>query len=132
MFLVLFVVSILLNVSSGAQFPAEVKKIWNDVTGEYHQECLHISNTKPEYITLMVEHGYVVDDLSFGCYLRCLYEKTGALKSNGHFDLVTIVNKAAYMSEELAVRCVEEAANEDDYCRKSLIAGNCTVMAIVK
>ncbi|KAF5271066.1 hypothetical protein FQR65_LT00485 [Abscondita terminalis] len=132
MFLILFVTSILLNTSSSAKFPLEIKKVWNSLTIKYQDECLYLSKTNPDYPRLMVENGYVPNDLSFGCYLRCIYEKTGALKPDGQFDITIILRKVSYMSENLSVRCIREAENEDDFCKKSLIAGNCTVMAIIE
>ncbi|KAF5271064.1 hypothetical protein FQR65_LT00483 [Abscondita terminalis] len=130
MFLILFLISFLLNSSASNKLPRDVIMIWKNVTNAYHKECLSISNANPNLINLMLERANVPDDVSLGCYLRCVYEKMGVLEYDGKFNLATIMNKCPYMTEEITVRCTTASKNVQDLCQKSLVTCNCTVIAL--
>ncbi|KAF5271057.1 hypothetical protein FQR65_LT00476 [Abscondita terminalis] len=130
MFFVLCMVAVFVINGTCRQLPTDVKTIWNGFTDPFKNECLNQSQANPEHVTLMIENAYVTDSRSFGCYLKCIFEKTGILKADGEFDFKAILEQGTYMSSDIAQNCVDNAKNETDLCLMSLIGGNCTINAL--
>ncbi|KAF5271060.1 hypothetical protein FQR65_LT00479 [Abscondita terminalis] len=106
-----------------------VQNIWKNLTDPYQSECIENSTINLIYSDIMLENAYVSNSLSFGCYLKCIYEKIGVLKPDGEFDFYGILNKMSYMTEEVTRRCIDEGKDETDVCLKSLIVCSCAVNA---
>ncbi|KAF5271061.1 hypothetical protein FQR65_LT00480 [Abscondita terminalis] len=130
MFLVLCLVTLFVIHGACTQFPSDVKNTWKSLTDPYKIECLGDSTINLLRFELMAEHAYVTNVRPFGCYLKCIYQKIGVLKTDGEFDFDAILSKASYMSESLTQKCIDEAKDENDGCLKSLIGAKCVVNAL--
>ncbi|KAF5271058.1 hypothetical protein FQR65_LT00477 [Abscondita terminalis] len=107
----------------------DVKNIWKNLTDPYQNVCLGHSPINSVHSEVMIKNAYVGNSKSFGCYLKCVFEKIDVLKPDGEFDVHAILDKLPYMTENITQKCIDEGKGETDGCLKSLIVGNCAVKA---
>ncbi|KAF5271063.1 hypothetical protein FQR65_LT00482 [Abscondita terminalis] len=131
MFFVLVVVTFFaVSGTCTRQVPPNVRNVFNNLTDPYKAECLGTAVINLVYYELMIDHGYVTNDRPFGCFLQCMFNKIGVYKSDGEFDVASILEKVSYMNETLTQTCVDETESEPDFCIKSLIGSTCVLNAL--
>ncbi|KAK4879396.1 hypothetical protein RN001_007542 [Aquatica leii] len=101
--------------------------IWKGLTQAHNNECVKISKTNPDYIEKMLIDVHIVNERSFHCYMKCIYEKLNFMLPNGDIDVNYVLEKAPYMTRELTVKCAMEAKRVEDFCDKAYNVMHCVI-----
>ncbi|KAF5285303.1 hypothetical protein FQA39_LY04402 [Lamprigera yunnana] len=116
---VFVVLTILILSVAGKKIDDKILQKWQELIFPHQIHCIKESNVQREDIDQFVKFGEVSDIASYGCYLKCLYEKLNFLDVNKQFDRKVIKSTFFYIDENLTDKCIKEFADEKDLCRKS-------------
>ncbi|KAF5297955.1 hypothetical protein FQR65_LT09866 [Abscondita terminalis] len=120
------------DVAFSRQMPEEVLKLWLELIEPYSDECIKETNPEPKDLDAIIHHGFLPMSPGVICYVNCLYERTGILKSNGEVHIDHMMSLLSYMTHELSHMCTAEAEwyKGSDMCEKAYVLGNCVIHAL--
>ncbi|KAK4878880.1 hypothetical protein RN001_011386 [Aquatica leii] len=128
---ILFALIVYASLVLSKKLPDNVTKNWDAIKKSYYDTCVSESNASKEDLSKLYDEGYLPKTKETRCYLKCIFVNLKYLKSDGDFDLETLIANEPYITNEMSKKCADEASSESDLCEKSYVFGSCILNSLV-